>query len=171
MTVEGAGQLRYGRAGKPDADFVAGAASATPGRGRWGRTLVQFSAVRGGAAMSGAAGRLDRDSEGLLLLTDDGRLQARIADPRYKLAKTYWVQVEGEPDAAAIAALRARIQKAEIDSEIVTLDRLEAAAPGRPDAGDFATLAAANLDAYAHKAELTVSFETVISRISPAVEK
>lgn len=52
------------------------------------------------------AGRLDRDSEGLLLLTDDGRLQARIADPRFKLAKTYLVQVEGEPDAAALERLR-----------------------------------------------------------------
>ena len=51
------------------------------------------------------AGRLDRDSEGLLLLTDDGRLQARIADPRHKVAKTYWAQVEGEPDAAALGAL------------------------------------------------------------------
>jgi 23S rRNA pseudouridine2457 synthase len=51
------------------------------------------------------AGRLDRDSEGLLLLTDDGALQARIADPRHKLPKTYWVQIEGEPDATAIARL------------------------------------------------------------------
>ena len=53
-----------------------------------------------------AAGRLDRDSEGLLILTDDGQLQARIAHPKYKAAKTYLVQVEGEPDAAAFAQLR-----------------------------------------------------------------
>ena len=52
------------------------------------------------------AGRLDTDSEGLLLLTDDGKLQARIADPKFKLPKSYLVQVEGEPDAAALAALR-----------------------------------------------------------------
>ncbi|MWV28094.1 pseudouridine synthase [Aurantiacibacter rhizosphaerae] len=51
------------------------------------------------------AGRLDRDSEGLLLLTDDGKLQARIADPKFKLPKTYLVQVEGEPDDAAIQKL------------------------------------------------------------------
>ena len=52
------------------------------------------------------AGRLDTDSEGLLLLTDDGKLQARIADPKFKLAKSYLVQVEGVPDAAALEALR-----------------------------------------------------------------
>lgn len=52
------------------------------------------------------AGRLDRDSEGLLLLCDDGRLQARIADPRYKLAKTYLVQVEGEPEETGLDLLR-----------------------------------------------------------------
>jgi 23S rRNA pseudouridine2457 synthase len=51
------------------------------------------------------AGRLDTDSEGLLLLTDDGRLQHRISDPRAKMPKHYWVQVEGVPGAAALAAL------------------------------------------------------------------
>ena len=52
------------------------------------------------------AGRLDTDSEGLLLLTDDGQLQTRIAEPRHKLAKIYWAQVEGVPTEAALAWLR-----------------------------------------------------------------
>ncbi|AXI46783.1 pseudouridine synthase [Sulfitobacter sp. SK012] len=52
------------------------------------------------------AGRLDRDSEGLMVLTDHGPLQARIANPKHKMAKTYWVQVEGTPDDAALGALR-----------------------------------------------------------------
>ena len=56
------------------------------------------------------AGRLDLDSEGLLLLTDDGGLQARIADPRFKLAKTYLVQVEGVVAEAALTALRGGVR-------------------------------------------------------------
>ncbi|MDR1890289.1 MAG: pseudouridine synthase [Zoogloeaceae bacterium] len=52
------------------------------------------------------AGRLDADSEGLLLLTDDGGLQAKISDPRYKMEKVYWAEVEGVPDEAALDCLR-----------------------------------------------------------------
>ncbi len=72
--------------------------SPAPGR----RTLADYIKV----ASVYPAGRLDTDSEGLLLLTDDGALQARIANPRHRLAKVYWAQVEGAPSAAALAQLR-----------------------------------------------------------------
>lgn len=69
------------------------------------KTLADFVDVRGVYP----AGRLDQDSEGLVLLTDDGRLQARIADPKFKLPKTYLVQVEGEPSDDAIAKLQSGV--------------------------------------------------------------
>jgi len=69
--------------------------------GRW-RALDEFIPVKGVYV----AGRLDADSEGLLILTDDGGLQAKIADPRFKLEKTYWAQVEGEPADADLEPLR-----------------------------------------------------------------
>ena len=57
-----------------------------------------------------AAGRLDADSEGLLLLTDDGPLAHRLSDPRHKQPKTYWVHVEGEPSEAQLAQLQAGVE-------------------------------------------------------------
>jgi len=76
--------------------------------------LSQFSGGPAATTLAGyvpvervyPAGRLDKDSEGLLLLTDDGKLQARIATPRFRLPKTYLVQVEGVPEAMALAQLR-----------------------------------------------------------------
>lgn len=63
------------------------------------------------------AGRLDADSEGLLLLTDDGRLQAAISHPNHKMPKTYWAQVEGAPSHAAIRALQAGIDLGDFVSQ------------------------------------------------------
>jgi 23S rRNA pseudouridine2457 synthase len=65
-------------------------------------TLAEFIAIE----KVRPAGRLDYDSEGLLMLTDSGPLHARIADPRHKLPKVYWAQVEGIPDEAALEKLR-----------------------------------------------------------------
>jgi 23S rRNA pseudouridine2457 synthase len=70
------------------------------------------------------AGRLDADSEGLLLLTDDGGLQAKIAEPRYKLPKTYWVQVEGVPTDAALDQLRCGVRYADFTTQPARVQRL-----------------------------------------------
>lgn len=70
------------------------------------------------------AGRLDLDSEGLLVLTDDGRLQAHIADPRFKLPKTYLVQVEGEPDETAFDLLRRGVRLKDGLTQPATVERI-----------------------------------------------
>ncbi len=80
--------------------------------------ICQFTASPGKATLKDfiaaprvyPAGRLDTDSEGLLVLTDDGALQTRIADPRHKLEKGYWAQVEGIPPDASLEALRRGIE-------------------------------------------------------------
>ena len=82
------------------------------------RVLCQFRDDQGRATLADwidqpdvyPAGRLDYESEGLLLLTDDGRLQARIAEPRFKLPKQYWAQVEGVPRPEQLAALTAGVE-------------------------------------------------------------
>ena len=80
--------------------------------------LPQFTDDQGRPTLAGlvpvkgvyAAGRLDRDSEGLLALSDDGALIARIASPANKMPKTYWVQVEGEPSDAQLQQLREGVE-------------------------------------------------------------
>jgi 23S rRNA pseudouridine2457 synthase len=96
-------------------------------------TLCQFRSPDGRATLADcidrpgvyAAGRLDADSEGLVVLTDDGALQARIADPRHALAKTYYVQVENAPTDAALARLRAGVVLRDGPTRPATVRRLE----------------------------------------------
>lgn len=71
------------------------------------------------------AGRLDADSEGLLLLTDDGKLQSKIAEPKHKLEKTYWVQVEGIPTEEAIAQLQQGVRYADFTTRPARVRRID----------------------------------------------
>ncbi|MBI4194793.1 MAG: pseudouridine synthase [Betaproteobacteria bacterium] len=72
------------------------------------------------------AGRLDADSEGLLVLTDDGRVQHRITDPRHKLRKTYFVETEGNPSAAALARLRSGVALGDFTTQPATIRTVQA---------------------------------------------
>lgn len=87
--------------------------------GRW-RALDEFIPVKDVYV----AGRLDADSEGLLILTDDGRLQAKIADPRHKLEKTYWAQVEGDPADADLEPLRRGVQLSDFTTRPAAVRRI-----------------------------------------------
>lgn len=75
-----------------------------------------------------AAGRLDHDSEGLLLLTDDGGLAHHLTDPRHKQPKTYWVQVEGDPQDQALRALRDGVELNDGRTLPAQVERLDAPA-------------------------------------------
>jgi 23S rRNA pseudouridine2457 synthase len=96
-------------------------------------TICQFSAHESRASLGDwvktpgvyPAGRLDADSEGLLLLTDDGALQARIAEPRHKLVKRYWAQVEGAPDPAALERLARGVDLGDYVTRPCRVERVE----------------------------------------------
>ncbi len=72
-----------------------------------------------------AAGRLDKNSEGLLVLTNDGVLQHKISSPKHKLSKTYWVQVEGIPDTSALQALRTGVSLKDGPTKLALARHLE----------------------------------------------
>jgi len=97
------------------------------------RVLCQFTDDRGRATLADhvpvagvyPAGRLDFDSEGLVILTDDGRLQARISDPRFGLEKTYWVQVEGVPEESALEKLNRGVEISGARTQPAQVTRIE----------------------------------------------
>lgn len=84
-------------------------------------TLKDYIAVPGVYA----AGRLDTDSEGLLILTDDGRLQHRLSHPKHKEFKTYWVQVEGDPDDEALEPLRKGVDLGDFMTQPARVRRMD----------------------------------------------
>ena len=85
------------------------------------KTLADYIEVRGVYP----AGRLDTDSEGLMLLTDDGVLQARIAEPRYKIPKVYWSQVEGTPTQTALDQLRTGVSLGDFTTQPANANLME----------------------------------------------
>ena len=89
------------------------------------RTLAEFGLPAG----IYPAGRLDHDSEGLLLLTDDGGLAHRLTDPRHKQPKTYWAQVEGDPQAEQLQALREGVVLKDGPTRPAKIHRLDPAPP------------------------------------------
>jgi 23S rRNA pseudouridine2457 synthase len=91
--------------------------SPEPGR----KTLADFIDIK----TVYPAGRLDTDSEGLLLLTDDGVMQARISEPKHDLAKVYWAQVEGSPSATALENLRHGVDLGDFTTRPATANLIE----------------------------------------------
>lgn len=96
--------------------------------------LTQFTDKQGRSTLADfiplpgvyAAGRLDKDSEGLVVLTDDGALQTNIADPRHKLPKTYWAQVEGIPTDEAVQRLMAGVDLGDFVTRPCGVRRMDA---------------------------------------------